>query len=1766
MPDPRPPSDPAGRAGWRSKAKTPSSGPRAAKAGGWAKKVDDGVERSVTRYRTKVFLWSSIFLALVAGFVIWLLWTPKLTPFLAVTAVNYEYPLPPNAYAREDANRFRDLHGKAASGLDEKKVLLYDAVDFESRAAGLKELRLKLEKAEPGGPAKNALAIYLSMHGAVNEEGEPCLIPPDAPPLDSSKWLRVSELLEELKRIFAGNPKLRSEKVKKLLILDANRMDLNWSIGLLGNTFAERLPAVVKDQNVPGLVVLNSASPGQIGWAAPELRNSVFGYFLWRGLSGAARPGKNGEITLRDLFAYLNRNVKQWVSEKRADDQTPMLIPSDAVDFPLVFDKSQDQEPIPHADISGDARWDKLRGLWDRHAKLKNDGEKRIPCDCPQEWEKVQQGLLRLEQLAQAGPTYEEQFTSQASRTEFELRGLENRAADSSLAAYSLPLKAAFGQGPSAAEWIKLPPPWKEPAKTEATATASEAKPAVKTEGNEKSTENKPAVKAEEKDSAKEAAGKAQEKSPENKPAAKAAAKAGDKNAPAPAKDASDKKPAPEPPPPEPLRYSYLAASAAAWNWASQEPLDRKMLSKILQFVEGGVDRPNAGEAEFVETQFLRMLDKFLDAKVWEVSPQAVKQAIGARTMAETAAAPRDDRAFYGVFPQVDAGDALRREAEDRLFVGSAAALREAEGKWNDAAGNYRRAEETAKIAAAGYRARDRAYGAVPYLARWILSRTHRRSELDPQLVETAKTARRLALLLDGEKAGSAADEIGVATAALEKQLDELESAYFKDCASSEGEHKEKLARLLNVLAVPLVTGAQRNDYWKNCLKIAGASGRFKEAAPDGSTASAPADLADPYLAGLVFPDSRKHPLLLALAAASGEDDPFTASASAADEKKPLSAAELAAQGGRVRKLLNEEREICKKQLAETIRQAQIDQPRLAELNDIRRPLGAAERMVRAFAPLRGESLSWADPKLDPLHRLQNLDRHNLLLWQAWRTLQDFWGPSGPAEPPYFELTADAYLKSAAELFPEDAAQKEGAVCKRLESGREAARQGLEMEKPRTLVIDEEEASVPQSIVVSAADGFPPGEAAVFLQAGDDSLFPVSSKPDLDAPDLRRIPKSLPNGGRPKGVSFWILNDGRLGETPRLGAAAYFRGFLRAREFYVNSSAGWDALWVNKMPPKPSIAVRGSTLKKSNLMFILDCSGSMSKMVRSGSSQEGPVRERTRFEVVRDALERILEWLAKSPDSYNVGLMLYAHRVRWIDEPRGSKTNFQIVMPDPKNPAEFIAPPPNFNVRPSFDVEMVLPPGRFAKYECAAVKERLDALQPLGETPLYLSIIQALKALDAADPDAARHLIVLTDGGNAQFDRDNRQILSDPQLSKLLINLGDVEAAFAEPARKDVKMDVLGFDLDETNFASAEEKSSAQELMSFAKSRHHYYPVNDLASLTGALEKTVGLLKYEVQRIGDGKFITSEPLDLNAICETIDRPGDYRVQLVERGLSARIEAAKADVTVEGGEALELEVKENPLDGKRRLAHRRYEERLRDSADVSGGSDPRIRTVFLGAHLPEPTGGGARFFVSVQSADPERFSPRPLEVWAEITPVTPEGRPAAAPFIFYDRAVVPNRPVPVLEFAVPRWPPETEDAEIRFWCKFARTEPDRQGAVAELRGKNLQLEGVANVSFEVETKRGNKPADPFRVIVTESHSPGGDLGLVKVAMEPPPKSIKRRYNDKTGTIAHTFFYDDSAAAEADRYRILFTAKEKLKDGAFASPPDRPLKVKVPPSPL
>ena len=291
-----PPEEPQasrGKAGWRGAARGAAGAPQGPK-GGWAQRKDHGPQHAILWRRVKVAAWSLLSAALIVGFIVKLLFTPTRTPLLAVVVTAYDAPFPPNAWARED---FAGI-----SRLDREEVLKCFEIAWETKEQGLRELCRRLDAAKPGGPGKDTVILYFSMHGAVDAEGQPWLLPPAAFPSDRSGWLSVRELLERL--FLEKRPGKLSDRVHKLVVFDAARFDSAWPLGVLYNGFADRLPGVVEDAAVPNLAVLTSAGPGQIGHAAPELRGSVFGYFFWRGLRGAAdedRPLRARRVVLRQL-------------------------------------------------------------------------------------------------------------------------------------------------------------------------------------------------------------------------------------------------------------------------------------------------------------------------------------------------------------------------------------------------------------------------------------------------------------------------------------------------------------------------------------------------------------------------------------------------------------------------------------------------------------------------------------------------------------------------------------------------------------------------------------------------------------------------------------------------------------------------------------------------------------------------------------------------------------------------------------------------------------------------------------------------------------------------------------------------------------------------------------------------------------------------------------------------------------------------------------------------------------------------------------------------------------------------------------------------------------------------------------------------------------------------------------------------------------------------------------------------------------------------
>jgi len=1007
------------------------------------------------------------------------------------------------------------------------------------------------------------------------------------------------------------------------------------------------------------------------------------------------------------------------------------------------------------------------------------------------------------------------------------------------------------------------------------------------------------------------------------------------------------------------------------------------------------------------------------------------------------------------------------------------------------------------------------------------------------------------------------------AVADLNESLEGLENAFYDEYneLGDAGEDPQTLKALTTVLSVPLVTGRERYELREKQLRILrkitssgtmfGAAGADKSPKPTGQQKQLD-EPAKQYLDRLK-PWWDEHPAIAILSRAklaeqrapgskaerrgsvtTPEPDDTSSESSYEDQR-----ANLAAQGGEVRRLLASASSEAQSYLAATEKILKSEEK--SRKSATREGYSRADRLVRAAAPLLGDR-PLTDWKIDPAHLLRALDLHYLLLWQAERALTDFWGPKPGTQTPYFEIVANDYLKSARELCKIDASVPGGEVATLLKIRTEAAQQCIRPldtpgKGPETIFIDELEGPAPHGFSVAVSAGLPKGQAALYLRGrAEKQLLPLLLEQAPQPPsELRRM--SLPVSGE-SAVSDTPPYLVPVSDLPQsqLQAVALYRGHLRTAGFSVQPAEGWEVEWVQPDYPPPTIVVYGQAKQRNSIVFIFDCSGSMGvKVLRHEKSP-------TRLEVARGALETLLQRLLPPPgrdpaeNPYSIGLWIYGHRVGWKDP-----NSDQMIVWDAQR-RKFVPKPPHVTIHPSEDVEQILAPGRFTQAEFNIVKRQLESIHHLGETPLYLAIIRAIDDLSAATVKAGdkRHIIAITDG-------KNEQTIGGDVNKRMFLN--DVKTALGRPGNNDIRLDIVGFAI-ETKYE-----------MEFKGLANHtggkFFPARDPSSLLAALEKLLGMSQYEVLTIPDERSVTFSPLPLNVTCTKIDKPTDRPVPYLVR-LTDEQRPAQTEVVLEGAEAIELYLERDIRLGKRQLVHHRYDKGLLAKCDnIPAVWEGGNHALFVGAHLPDWDGHAARFFISVQNADAKQFCPRPKEVWIRVKPVLPATHQQVDTLytfydaVYYDEEFLPERPVPMLTCLAPNWPKDAKDAKIEFACKYVETQPDATVTVRGLRQQDPRIDDLRNVRFNIETKRGDTSLKPYRVVITEHHTGGSELGTLKIEILPPVGSpsaqrIVRRYIPKTGRIRHTFFFDDSAAQTIDEYKVLFTTRDKLLRGAVALP--------------
>jgi Mg-chelatase subunit ChlD len=841
----------------------------------------------------------------------------------------------------------------------------------------------------------------------------------------------------------------------------------------------------------------------------------------------------------------------------------------------------------------------------------------------------------------------------------------------------------------------------------------------------------------------------------------------------------------------------------------------------------------------------------------------------------------------------------------------------------------------------------------------------------------------------------------------------------------------------------------------------------------------------------------------------------------------------------------------------------------------------------------------------DPVTDLRRLDLYYLFLWQCRRTLDDFWGPVPGVEgaKSYFDLAADDYLRSARALCPAASAPKLAGVdlSNLLARRRAAARDSIQPRMEPAIIVD---AELPKDLAMSAqlAKDLPVGEAAVGLQggqAGEGAAVPIFAKADDarkkedQSPGVRRMGLRV-EGTEWKG-QYWVRgSDERLAQRP-LRVAALFRGHLRGHDVSLTPLGnGTDIVWTPG-PTQASVVVEGNRRNESYVIFILDYSGSMFPHLGEESAATGPVGTQPkakpaagddsdrRYVLARGGLVYLLKRLAQMRNNpYRVGVMLYGHRYGWataaINQKWGFPANNRVIGWTPEHDSLTAVDP--VMVLPSEDVESLCRPNRAFTEQLATEVERvLMAQKPIGETPLYYSIKQAILELDNVRADfsqpaaPSRRIVVITDGVNWQ----------DPRRTDRLTGKDDVAALLAQ--RPDIRLDVVGFllsDKEEAVRAALQEDADQlkvdvenlvgryRELKALVQQNGGTYTsVIDPTALGAKLVDTLRLARYKVIAEGpnmpqvEAQTVAKElrdpfemknlpvwnPVRIEDSERSFGRP--YLAKLADSSLRA-----EAQVAIEGGERIELFLS----DDGRRLEHRFYDVDARESR-------PFPHPLFAGrklavtVHQPLPGPDAVRFRFSVQNARAEAaaFSPRPAEAWVEVRPLGDESSKRDL-YVFTDLVFEPNRPVPMLQCAAPKWPEGVQQAEARLWCKFARTPPLKEIRLDEF--KDLALGGI---TFD-RLVRFDQATQEHRVAILETgYAPGSDLNRFRVEMKPMPLKVVHSYFPQAGVVRHTFIYPASARDEPQsNYAVYLTPREKMVEGAIAVETP-PLKIDIPDRP-
>lgn len=1678
--------------GWKGRKRSPKHADFGWQEGGadWAKRP----RASRGRWHRQWTIYSLVGVILLAIFLGLLLIRPAKTPVLLITGINYSAPVPPNRFAMEDREALKQLSSTLTIAEISDSWLGTESdgyQTFRDQLAAHRTLKRGFRR------IREPVIIYFSMPGVVDERGDPCLLPPGASPFNSEEWLNLESIVREI------DQNIPSE-LPKLLVLDSNQVLTNWGMGIVYNTFPERLKAQAEKWRVRNLAVLTSADEGQTSSVSPQLNATAFGHFFRLGIAGAAdRSGSqpDGMVSLSELVKYLQKEVGGWAESNRGSKQKPVAILSQSdLDFELTHalggNALSELEQAAFVEDSFNPQLDipTIVGLWKRVEGLR---ELEVLRYDPIELGKLEQRLLYLEQLIWGGRAY--QF--EAGRVADELTHILDQAS-----------KRSKETSPTLADhWAVTNP---VDASTVRISEGLSSLPLRNFFGQEDAV-------------------------------------------------ASDRVQGfldtlltslSE------ITVQGAAVDSSLIRSASALPDTQLMVAFRRRWGNNG-----SRNLQFLRPILsLRSREERLAVPSVPSGDSSGSTADSGST-AVGSFLPGDERAHYYVRLALEDGDKKRRLAEDSLYV---ALSSESSLQWlSDANKLYDNAAEVNSKLTEAFAISDTVLDETPHLAEWLCRPggdgrfPSSKSDVE-KLLSFIRDSHRLAEAINrlpnvqGSQVGvsDTADRLVGMARNVSQRLSDYREKFEITCSELEQGGVVDGAELFavqSVLASPMIPAELRGELLKkqevlakelNDKHFAGSSLAIESASHDEMKAiqhdseqdSSPSTTVAERM--VQWPNS---PLLEIL-----EQDRAVGDVSSSIDRINV----LETDCWTARKTLRELSGVNVQGAPLFVNDEKTN------ASSDRLSLSRIERYIRAVAPIGFES-----PSDDPISRLRRFDLQQLLIWHARRALDDFWhkvtapeaktisellapsmDPTQVRQTPFFAEIAENYLSKAEGLYepcPPGVERQISSIRELKERRLAASIYGLQLKATSRPVFDS-----PKDVDVTVefrqhekGPDLPDGLGAVYLVGQRSRSVKVSSLGgswgSVELPVSKELPRDL--RARAEEVT-----------APSLKAVVFFRGRQYQEPFEVNSLGGAVVQYEPPVFDQQSVTLMGDQPSPPSVVFILDCSGSMDAKIAA----EDPGTYSSRMEAARTALETMLGELSRRRGASRprIGVLFFGHRVAWKPgvAPPQVLLNTQAAgnNPIPKN------------ISPAVDVERVLPLGDFSPKEFGDIDKRLRLVEPHGLTPVNLAIVEALKEFDTDDNRFSKSIIVITDGKN---DQRHPQGTGFPPVR---VVTADAVIRAWDSKNERIPIHIVGFGIPEGERGEAER--DFKRIADHTKGQ--WLLTNSGGELIDRLRKQLDVNGYVVRQV-DGLPITKDettgeekPIELNT--EVILRSSDYELPI---NLEVAYQAVTKRVLLEGGEALRLRVIRDGND----ITYIPYDEDVGAYDYLVRGTSAIPTNYLFRVHRPRRSADKVSFRLSLQDQS-LHFTRRPQEIWCEVSPEGSKESYLFYDRVYEPHTPVPvidfkasNWPEGQDYARVKFWCNE-EPTESVMTIRLSDLpsldisdvpfQPVPQVAGVRVRAG---LESVASGEFRVlveeDYDRGAATTGAIRVLLNASDA------AVK------PTSISHRFDAANGVARHQFSYQGKLSPRefADAIRISIASGEMVKKDALHLEDESGLRVQI-----